>query len=74
MYPLMYACQHGHFKLVELLLSKHADMNQQDIRGWTVSVKTIFYAQRFVCEIMLKFNIFIQVHIFIHLFQCITDA
>ena len=36
MTPLMYASQNGRPELVRLLISKGADMNKQDTRGWTV--------------------------------------
>ncbi len=37
MSPLMYACQLGHTAIAEVLVSSSADINCQDVRGWTVS-------------------------------------
>ena len=38
MSPLLYACQHSHCGLAQLLVDTNADVNKQDTRGWTVSL------------------------------------
>ena len=38
MSPLMYAAKEGRVKVCEKLLEQGAEINKQDMRGWTVSV------------------------------------
>ena len=38
MSPLMYAAREGRVKVCEKLLEQGAEINKQDMRGWTVSV------------------------------------
>ena len=38
MSPLMYAAKEGRVKACEKLLEQGAEINKQDMRGWTVSV------------------------------------
>ena len=38
MSPLMYATREGRVKVCEKLLEQGAEINKQDMRGWTVSV------------------------------------
>ena len=38
MSPLMYAAKEGRVKVCEELLEQGAEINKQDMRGWTVSV------------------------------------
>ena len=42
MSPLMYAAHNGRPGLVQLLIVKHADVNAQDMRGWTVRLLPLF--------------------------------
>ena len=37
MTPLLYACQSCHIGVVEYLISVKANVNAQDVRGWSVS-------------------------------------
>ena len=36
MTPLLYACDSHHREVASILISAKADVNKQDIRGWTV--------------------------------------
>ena len=37
MNAVLHACQSGHNRVVDTLISKEADINKQDINGWSVS-------------------------------------
>ena len=41
MSPLMYAAKEGRVKVCEKLLEQGAEINKQDMRGWTVSVHVV---------------------------------
>ena len=44
MSALMYAAREGHAGVVQLLIDKHANLNKQDTKGYTVSSATALYS------------------------------
>ena len=43
MSPLMYAAKEGRVTVCEKLLEHGAEINKQDMRGWTVSLANSYY-------------------------------
>jgi ankyrin repeat protein len=51
--PLMEAAGHGHKQLVEALLAKGADVNAQDITGWTPLHAAAYHGDPQVVQLLL---------------------
>lgn len=56
MSPLMYAAKEGRVKVCEKLLEQGAEINKQDMRGWTVSVVRVIMSPEDETSVCACFN------------------